>query len=239
MNERMHRARRVLVSLGCFVIAAPAAHAQDIGPDTPAIRPDASEQSLASPEGLIPSTQPQASGEAGMRPARTSVNYRIMPSDILSVTVFQEEDLKSLLRVSSEGEIVFPLIGAVSVRGLSPQEASQQIRAKLASGYLINPQVTVTVMEFAKHKFTVLGQVQKPGAFDMPDESELTLLQAIGVAGGYTRVANPRKVTLMRKGPDGKKQVFNFDARKMAEGGGDATFTVVPGDVITVAESLF
>ena len=245
MNVRMPGASRALFCLLIAGALGAAGFAEDIGPDTPALPSGGgaghidtigSREARQMPAGAEPEA---GSGETALHPARTDANYRIMPSDILSITVFQEEDLKSLVRVSSEGAVVFPLIGSVSVRGLSPSEAAIAIRNRLAGGYLVNPQVNVTVMEYAKHKFTVLGQVQKPGAFDMPDESELTLLQAIGVAGGYTRVANPRKVTLMRRGPDGRKQVFNFDARKMAEGTGEASFTVLPGDVISVAESMF
>src|SRR5205823_4293369 len=68
-------------------------------------------------------------------------DYHILPSDILDVAVFQETDLKSTLRVSQEGTIVFPLIGVVPVGGLTPAEAGLAIRDKLAKGFLINPQV--------------------------------------------------------------------------------------------------
>ncbi|MDE2021182.1 MAG: hypothetical protein KGJ13_12675, partial [Patescibacteria group bacterium] len=73
---------------------------------------------------------------------------------------------------------------------------------------------------------------------DMPDQQDVTVLQAIGMAGGYTRVANPSKVTLMRR-IDGKEQTFHLNARRMASGSTESVFKVLPGDVITVAESLF
>jgi len=58
----------------------------------------------------------------------------------------------------------------------------------LAKDYLVNPQVNLTVMEYSKRRFIVLGQVQRPGAYDMPDRDSVRLLQAIGMAGGYTRI---------------------------------------------------
>lgn len=152
--------------------------------------------------------------------------------------MFQEDDLKSTLRVTNEGTIAFPLIGVVNVGGLTPQQASQAIRDRLAQGYLVNPQVTVTVMEFSKRRFTVLGEVQKPGSYDLPDQQDITVLQAIGMAGGYTRIANPGKVTLMRR-VNGQQKTFELNAKKMASGSAESAFTVVPGDVITVAQSLF
>jgi polysaccharide export outer membrane protein len=161
-----------------------------------------------------------------------------MPADILEIAVYQEPDLKSTLRVSNEGTIVFPLVGPVTVGGLSPQAAAQALRDRLAKGFLMNPQVSVTVMEFSKRRFTVLGEVQKPGSYDMPAQQEVTVLQAIGMAGGYTRIANPTKVTLMRK-LDGSPKTFALDAKRMASGNAESAFMVQPGDVITVAESRF
>jgi polysaccharide export outer membrane protein len=188
-----------------------------------------------------PAVTPTLGGLAAketLKPAQISDDYRIMPADILDIAVFQETDLKSMLRVSNEGAIAFPLIGVVSVGGMTPQQAAQAIGGKLAQGYLINPQVSVTVMEFAKRRFTVLGEVQKPGSYDMPDQQGVTVLQAIGMAGGYTRIANAGKVTLMRR-VDGKQKTFDLNAKKMATGKGEAAFSVLPGDVITVAESRF
>ncbi len=165
-------------------------------------------------------------------------DYRIRPADILDIAVFQEEDLKSSLRVSNEGTIAFPLIGSVAVGGLTPQQAGRTIRDRLSKGYLTNPQVSVTVTSFSKRRFTVLGEVQKPGSYDMPDQVEVTVLQAIGMAGGYTRIANPGKVTLMRN-QDGNQQTFALNAKRMASGSAESEFMVRPGDVITVAESRF
>jgi polysaccharide export outer membrane protein len=173
-----------------------------------------------------------------LKPAITSNDYKICPTDILDISVFQEPDLKSVLRVSNEGTITFPLIGAVPVQGLSTQLASREIEHRLAPGYLVNPQVSVTVMEFNKRKFTVLGEVQKPGAYDMPDQQDVTVLQAIGMAGGYTRLANPKRVVVMRKS-GGSQQVFQLNARSMANGGAESAFRVDPGDVITIGETMF
>ena len=114
----------------------------------------------------------------------------------------------------------------------------QTLRDRLAKGYLVNPQVSVTVLEFSKRRFTVLGEVQKPGSYDMPDQQVVTVLQAIGMAGGYTRIANASRVTLMRKEGD-KSETFALNAKKMAAGNTESAFVVLPGDVITVAESRF
>ena len=182
--------------------------------------------------------QTDDSPELPAAPAVAGNDYRISPADMLEIIVFQENDLKSDLRVSNEGTIVFPLIGTVAVGGMTPQEAAQTIKERLSRGYLIDPQVSVTVTEFSKRRFTVLGEVQKPGSYEMPDQQDVTVLQAIGIAGGYTRIANPSRVTLMRR-VEGTEQTFHLNAARMANGDAESAFKVVPGDVITVAQSVF
>jgi len=123
------------------------------------------------------------------------------------------------------------------VGGLSPQAASEAIRTRLAKDYLVNPQVSVTVFEYGKRRFAVLGEVQKAGTYDMPEREKITLLDAIAMAGGYTRIADPGKVTLKRK-ENGKETIVRLNAKKMARNE-LASFEIQPGDVITVGESLF
>jgi polysaccharide export outer membrane protein len=113
------------------------------------------------------------------------------------------------------------------------------IAAKLRDGYLVHPQVSITVRQYAKKLFTVLGEVQKPGSYDMQGLQEITLLQAVGMAGGYTKVADAGNVTIKRL-EGGREKVQKFNAKKMASGSSGTTAIMIrPGDVITVGESLF
>ncbi len=141
-------------------------------------------------------------------------------------------------RVANDGTITVPLIGPVVVRGKSVGEAAQTIRAKLLKGYFVNPQVNVAVLEFMKRKFTVLGQVQKGGTFDLPDQGAIDLLQAIGMAGGYSKIADPGKVTVKRR-VGGREEVIRVNAKAMAGDSGSRPFEILPGDTITVGESIF
>ena len=160
------------------------------------------------------------------------------PNDVLEIKVFQEDDLACRLRVSPKGTIIFPLIGVVAVGDMTPQEAAETIRVKLANDYLVNPQVTVTVYDYGKRRFAVLGEVQKAGTYDMPEREKVTLLDAIAMAGGYTRIADPAKITLKRK--KGEKQtIVRLNAKTMAKDDRVVSFEIQPGDVITVGESLF
>lgn len=179
----------------------------------------------------------QSSRDTGSNPDRQS-NYILAPNDLIDIRVFQEDDLASKVRISKDGSVTLPLIGPVAVGGKTTQEAARTIRELLAKDFLVNPQVNLTVVEYSKRRFTVLGQVNRPGAYDMPDRDSIGLLQAIGMAGGYTRIADPAKITLKRSA-NGKDSVMKLNAKTMASQGSSSGFEVQPGDVITVGESIF
>jgi len=164
--------------------------------------------------------------------------YMLAPDDLVLIKVFQEEDLDSKLRISKDGTITFPLIGVVNIGGKTPQEAANVIKDVLGKRFVRNPQVNITVIEYAKRRFTVLGQVQRPGVYSMPDRDSLALLQAIGMAGGYTRNADPAKITLKRT-VGGKETVYKLNAKTMANKGTAGAFAIQADDVISVNESLF
>ena len=170
--------------------------------------------------------------------AQTVENYKLSANDLLDFRVFQEPDLDGVIRVSGDGTAIFPLVGPVPVAGHSIGEATQMVAARLHDGYLVHPQVSITVRQYAKKLFTVLGEVQKPGSYDMQGLQEITLLQAVGMAGGYTKIADPGNVTIKRL-EDGKEKVQRYNAKKMASGKGSTAIMIHQGDVITVGESLF
>lgn len=166
-------------------------------------------------------------------------NYKLSANDLLDFRVFQEPELDGVIRVAGDGTAIFPLIGTVSVGGKTVTAATEEIKARYRDGYLVYPQVSLTVRTYAQKLFTVLGQVQKPGSYDMKGSDEITLLQAIGMAGGYTKIANPGRVTVKRLEEGGRERLIRLDAKRMARGGDSSSFYIKPGDVITVAESLF
>ncbi len=177
---------------------------------------------------------------AGKAPAQVArgASYLLSANDLIRMSVFEESDLETTVRISSEGTVTFPLIGAVKVAGKTSQAAASAVRDLYAKDYLVNPQVNLTVIEYAKRRFIVLGQVQKPGTIDMPDRDSVNLLQAIGMAGGYTRIADPAKITVKRAS-NGKEAVLKLNGKRMASGEDNVTYEVQPGDVITVGESIF
>ncbi len=169
---------------------------------------------------------------------RAPSNYRLSPNDLVEVKVFQEDDMDWTVRVAKDGAVNLPVVGQINVANKTSDELGAEVRARLQDGYLVHPQVNVTVLEFSKRRFTILGQVQKPGQIDFPDNSSVNLLQAIGMAGGYTKAAAPSRVYVKRR-VGSKEVVLTMDARRMARNPEAEPFQILPDDTITVAETFF
>jgi protein involved in polysaccharide export with SLBB domain len=166
-------------------------------------------------------------------------SYTLFPNDTIEVLIFEEPDLTTTTRVSQKGAITLPLIGEIKVAGMSILTANNSICKAYQDGYLRDPKVTITVVEFAKKRFTVLGQVQKPGGYEIPQQENVSLLQAIAMAGGYTRIADPKEVTVKRMGRKGREVTIELNAKGMAEDKDAPVFNIQNGDTITVSESIF
>jgi polysaccharide biosynthesis/export protein len=170
--------------------------------------------------------------------ASVSANYRLSPGDLIYVKVFQEDDLTSSLRIGEDGTIPFPLIGSVKVGGLTLAQATKAIYTPLDARFLVNPQITVTVLSFTDRHVTVLGQVEHAGDYNLKEQGSIDFLEAIGLAGGFTRLANTKDVTVRRIVND-KAIIIRVDANKIANDSGTSSFQILPGDTITVQERLF
>jgi protein involved in polysaccharide export with SLBB domain len=160
------------------------------------------------------------------------------PNDVVQVRVYQEDDLETKAVINKEGQITLPLLGPVEVGQKTPDEATALIRGLYAKDYLVNPQVSVTVVEHAKLRFTVLGQVQRPGTYEFPVNEPLNLLQGIAMGGGYTRLGAPSKVSVQRL-QNGKSVVFPLNAELMSKDKKMKPFEIMPDDIITVGERIF
>jgi polysaccharide export outer membrane protein len=165
--------------------------------------------------------------------ATAPADYRIGVGDKLDVRVFQVEDLSfEALVVDTSGNINLPLIGAVRGAGRTSAEMASDIAGQLATRFLRDPQVTVTVKEAASQKITVDGAVTKPGVYVM--RGSTSLLQAVAMAEGPTRVADLTKVAVFRS-IDGRRSVALFDLGAIRQG--RATDPQVLGDDVIVVDT--
>jgi protein involved in polysaccharide export with SLBB domain len=188
-------------------------------------------------EAVVPQQAPP-SAVAPQAPSSTLDNYILSPNDIVLVKVFEDPDLDSQHRISQDGTINFPLIGVVQISGRTVTQAASTIRDRLLKGYLRNPQVRVNVIQYASRRITVLGQVQKPGSYVLPNEERVDLLQAIAMAGGFTRLADEGRV-LVRRNVNGVDTILKVNAHAETKNSSSQLFEVQPDDRITVRERIF
>jgi polysaccharide export outer membrane protein len=161
---------------------------------------------------------------AGVANADNAPAYKLGSGDKVRVTVFNEKELSGDFEVSDQGKVALPLIGAVKIGGLTISEAEALITEKYGKDYLVNPRVTVEVLNY--RPFFILGEVKNPGSY--PYAGGMMILNAIALAGGYTPRAD-RGDILIKRANDPKK-----DEQRVHE---DAV--VLPGDVIRVPERFF
>lgn len=219
----------------CAGLLALAFLPMEAGAQSPSPSPNSARNLLApSP----PSTGPSVTTNAVTAPS----GYVLSANDQVAVEVFGEDDLRTNGRLNAEGNLSLPLLGSVHLGGLTLTQATARVTELYARDYLINPKVNVMLVGYAKRRFTVLGQVNRPGSFEMPDGSPggIDLLEAVAMAGGYTRIAAPERITVRRHGPNGD-EILKVDGKRLARGTGGAqsSFKVQPGDTITVGESIF
>lgn len=169
----------------------------------------------------------------------TSVDYVVKPSDLLQVQVFQEPDLQREVRISQNSAIALPLIGDVSIAGLTVGQVQDKIQRLYNKDYLVNPQVSVIVLEYGKRTVNVLGAVNTPGAIPYPPNKQLTLLDAIALAGSFNRFADRREVRLSRKNADGTTESHVINADDLLKRGSRGIWLLKPNDNIFVPERIF
>jgi polysaccharide export outer membrane protein len=177
------------------------------------------------------SDEPRAPAPATAAPSSTKLDYVLKPSDLIEVRVFQEPELDARARLAPDGKVSLPLIGEIAVSGSSVKGAAAIIEAALRRGFLVKPVVTVTVLEKTRERFNLEGAVGRPGPYYVPESGELTLLDAISQAGGFTRLANSKVVITRKSG-----SVLKVDAADRREA---QRIRILPGDHIEAKERIF
>ena len=157
--------------------------------------------------------------------------YRLQPADQLFVSVWREEELTRQVLVLPDGTITFPLIGSVSVAGLTSNEAEERISEKLKK-YIPDPAVSVTVSGINGNRIFLIGKVNNPGVFVMYAPTDV--LQALSFGGGFNRFADVEDILILRRA-QGTVSKFKFDYNAVASGKDlDTNIMLQPNDVIIV-----
>ena len=157
----------------------------------------------------------------------------IAVSDTLEIFVFQVPDLSRSVQVDSTGRITLPLVGSLSVAGKSLRAVEAEITRAYATNYLQNPQITVAVKDSVSRRVTVDGEVARSGVYPLPPTA--SLLDAIALSGGLSKVADDKKVFVYRD-INGRKLVANYDVAAI-RAGQRSDPRLYGGDVVVVFSS--
>jgi polysaccharide export outer membrane protein len=237
-----------LARSGLLAIAAAAAtQSQAAPPELPPPRTNANPTTaVPSPFSQNPGHQPGVApgnvpspGPDGALPALMAGegDYILAPGDTLDLMVYKEPDLSMRSKIARDGRVQLPLLGEVAVAGLSVREAQNRIRDLYNADYLVDPQIYLNIAAYVQRKITVIGQVSSPGSYELMGTDSLGILEAVGMAGGFTRIADTKNIQIKRK-IGGKTEVIKVNSKRLDDekGGG---FKILPGDIITVGESWY
>ena len=174
--------------------------------------------------------------QAAATPDATPVDVRLEAlgmGDMVRISVFRNPELTTEARVSERGTVLFPMIGEVPVSGLTPSQAGQRIADKLRSGrYVVNPEVTVSMMQVNSRQVSVLGNVVKPGRYPI-DSTSVRVTDFIANAGGISPTGSDSVTILMNRG--GKQERVEVDLADMFRRGDlSSNLALEPGDTIYV-----
>lgn len=160
--------------------------------------------------------------------------YVIAPGDVIVVKVWNDEGLGGRARVRSDGKISLPFVDDVAAAGVSPNDLARSLEVRL-TGYVNGPRVTVALEEERLLSVSVVGEVAKPGVYDLLAGSGV--LQALASAGGTTQWASDDRIFVLRRKPDGSAKPlrirFTRDALARAEDA-SSSFRLRRGDVVVV-----
>src|SRR5438105_7951746 len=142
-------------------------------------------------------------------------DYIIGSEDVLAVNVWKEPEISKVLPVRPDGKISLPLIGDTAASGLTPKQLQDNIEKNLEA-YMSHPEVTVIVQEAKSQRFNIVGEVQRPGSYNLG--TPMTVLDAIAVAGGFKDFAKTSKVYVLRSSRDGTQERLPFNYKKVIRG---------------------
>jgi len=157
-------------------------------------------------------------------------DYRLAPGDKLRIEVYRDTQMSQSVQIRPDGKITLPLLGDLEATGRTPIELRDVI-AKQLKEYMTNPVVTVIVVEATPAVAYVTGEVNHPGAVTI--QSQLTVLQALAIAGGLKDFANAKNIRILRRSALGVQTIaFNYkDAIR-----GSAPVYLRPGDTVVVPD---
>lgn len=183
------------------------------------------------------SSQGRSGGSSGVG-IIVGENYVLKPSDVISVEVYQEEDLSKTVRVEGDGSVALSLIGKVKMGGMTVAEAQSLITDLYNRDYLVDPQVSVLVTSFSPKIVHVLGSVNSPGVVEIPPDRDLTLTEAIAAVKGVSRLGNPKSIRIKRVDEDGGARQMEVNFNRVVTDPNVKDLVLQEGDTVWIPERI-
>ncbi len=155
---------------------------------------------------------------------QTRANYQLGPGDKLSITVFKQDDLSGEYTINGSGRFAMPFIDGIQAGGLTIPELSDVIVSKLKPDYLLNPRVSIEVLNF--RPYYIIGEIGSSGSY--PFVEGISYLNAVAIAGGFSYRAR-KKYVMVKRSEDVEAEELKLQLNDF----------VRPGDIIRVTERLF
>lgn len=194
---------------------------------------------VALPPSSTPVTQPQMNPPiATAAVSSVAGDYRLRAKDEVDLQIYGEPGLSGKLVIDEQGEVRHGVFGRLKLSGLTVAEAESAF-LKLADRFLIRPSLILTLVSIPKAQVVVMGEVKSPGVYPLPIGDGLTLLQAIAAAGGFTSLASPDRVRVVRT-VDGKQESIRVKVSELLSGSsGTKDMPLQADDIITVPQVIF
>jgi polysaccharide export outer membrane protein len=174
---------------------------------------------------------------AATLPAAAST-YTLGPRDVLSISVYEQDDLTKEVRISGDGTVSLPLIGQVTAAGLTVEKFEQELTTKYKE-YIYTPQVSVFIKEFHSKDVSILGEVRRPGVHQLSGDA--TLLEVVSEVGGLTQEAGNRLVIIRpaREQGTGAETIIVDTQKLFGAEGASLNIDIRDGDTIHVPKADF
>jgi len=145
-------------------------------------------------------------------------DYVVGEGDVIAIKVYENDDLSTTARVTYEGNVTVPLLGQITVKDMTVSEIEEKISRLLKDGYIVDPQVSVFINEYRSRKAIILGQVNKPGIYELREDT--SLLELISKAGGLTKTDCTKAIIKRKEGEsDNGENIIKINIKNLVENG--------------------
>ncbi len=142
--------------------------------------------------------------------AERAAGYKIGPGDVIRISVWKHDEMSQQVTVRPDGAMSLPLIGDIMAEGKNVDEVAADIGKRVTKYFADQPPITVQVAEVRSYKIYVVGEVQRGGEFT--PNHQVTVVQGLALAGGFTRLAAPDEIVIVRRDARGERRIpFSYN----------------------------